>query len=781
MAKKTAKLNVDKLLENENIITGDISEEIKTSMLSYSMLVILSRAIPDVLDGLKPAQRRILYSCAERKHDSDKQYVKCAKVSGEVMGDYHPHSSCYGTIANMSQDWEFRYPLIDFHGCNGSASGDSPAADRYTECRLAKIAYNLLEDVLDECSVDFKPNYSETTTEPIVLPGLLPNFLINGASGIAVGMTTHCPSHNLGEVCDALIYAIDNKDFTLNDLMKYIKGPDMPLGGCISSENLKELYSTGKGKVIYRANYEVEHNNENENPQIVFTDTTPNMNISKTLEKIYELISSKSLPKALEVRDESEGTHIRLVIECAKTANIPFIVNKLYDSTDLQKPCSYIMCGIHEKTPKIIPLTDYVNIYLENRRNVIKRRMEFLIDKENKKLEIQEGVAKILHNIKEVSKEIVDCEDDASAIAMLMNKYQLTEFQANYVLDRKFRSIVKKNVNAVFESIESLKKSIEEHKNILNDEATRDEYIKKELIDLKNNFSDERRTKIVEKFAEMSEEHTEAFIDAVVVLTNKNVKVYDKKEFDDSKLKDKSELYKVYFEAKINDEIYVLFKNSEVSSIKVKEIEDAKLKDVVTIFPVNLKKTLFTILKNGNIKKTEISKLKSGKKLIKDINSEIVCAKFIEDIEDEIVTVATEQGYVARFSTNSFTSTGMNAKAMPAPKLEDGDSIVDCEISSLKNNDKDIILVLAENNNNTYAYKVVKAKDALIKGRISKALRYCFGSKFKQLLKVNVCEKPMYYDDKNNLIEIKKFTFKNRLEKMDLIKAKPNTFNVEKL
>ena len=218
-----------------------------------------------------------------------------------------------------------------------------------------------------------------------------------------------------------------------------------------------------------------------------------------------------------------------------------------------------------------------------------------------------------------------------------------------------------------------------------------------------------------------------------------------------------------------------------MSSIKVKEIEDAKLKDVVTIFPVNLKKTLFTILKNGNIKKTEISKLKSGKKLIKDINSEIVCAKFIEDIEDEIVTVATEQGYVARFSTNSFTSTGMNAKAMPAPKLEDGDSIVDCEISSLKNNDKDIILVLAENNNNTYAYKVVKAKDALIKGRISKALRYCFGSKFKQLLKVNVCEKPMYYDDKNNLIEIKKFTFKNRLEKMDLIKAKPNTFNVEKL
>ena len=781
MAKKSSRLDVDKLLANENIITGEISQEIKSSMLSYSMLVILSRAIPDVLDGLKPAQRRILYSCLERKHDWNKPYVKNAKISGEVMGDYHPHSSCYGTIVNMSQDWEFRYPLIDFHGCNGSAFGDEAAADRYTEGRLSKISYALLEDVMDECDVEFRPNYSETTQEPVVLPGLLPNFLVNGASGIAVGMTTNCPSHNLTEVCDALIYALQHDDYTLKDMMKFIKGPDAPLGGCMSSENLKDLYETGKAKITYRANYEIETNHENENPQIVFTDVTPNMNINKTLEKIYEMISSKQLVKALAVRDESEDKKIRIVIECAKTANINFIVNKLYEKTDLQKSISYVMCGIVNKTPKLISLMDYISIYLDNRREVLQKRMKYLIDKESERLEINQGVAKVMDKIKILSKEIIDCEDDLQAMSLLQGKYKLTELQANYILDKKIRSLVKKNIASIHALIERLQQDIALHKSILENNQTRDEYIVKELTELKNEFGDARRTKIVKKFEEMSEESAEAFIDAVVVLTTNGIKVYDKKEFDDSKLKDKSNIFKSYFDCKINDDIFVIFKNGEISSIKVKDIENTKMKDVVSIYPMSLDKTILTVLKNGNVKKTQIAKLKSSKNLIKNIESDIAINKLINDTEDEVITLATNNGFVSRFSANSFTATGINAKAMPASKLEDNDFVVDCEVTSSNNNDKDNILILYENNDNTYGYKVVKAKDTLIKGRVSRALRYVFDKKFSKLLKININEKAMFYDDKNNLLEIKKFTPKQRLEKGDIVKNRPNIFNVEKL
>ncbi len=781
MAKKSSRLDVDKLLANENIITGEISNEIKTSMLSYSMLVILSRAIPDVLDGLKPAQRRILYSCLEQKHDWNKPYVKNAKISGEVMGNYHPHASCYGTIVNMSQDWEFRYPLIDFHGCNGSVSGDDAAADRYTEGRLQKISYTLLEDVMDECSVEFRPNYSETTKEPVVLPALLPNFLINGASGIAVGMTTNCPSHNLTEVCDALIYALQNKEYELKDLMRFIKGPDAPLGGCISSENLKELYETGKAKVVYRANYEIEINHENENPQIVFTDITPNMNINKTLEKIYNMISSKQLVKALDVRDESEDKQLRIVIECSKTANLNFIINTLYKETDLQKSISYVMCGIVNKTPKLITLMDYVSIYLENRRKVLKKRMKFLVDEESKKLEINRGIAKVMDKVKVMSKEIIDCEDDQEALDLLMNKYGLTELQANYILDKKIRSLVKKNINAIHVLIHNLENSIAEHKAILEDDDTRNKFIVKELTELKEQFGDARRTKIVNKFKEMSEEETDKFIDAVVVNTTSGLKLYDKKDFDDSKLRDKSAIFKSYFDCKINDDIFIIFKNGEISSIKARDIDGAKIKDVMSVYPANIDKTIFTILKNGLAKKTHISKLKSGKKLIKDIDCDIAANKLISDTEDEIINLATNQGCVSRFSANSFTSTGLGTRGTPTSKLEDGDFIVDCEVSSLSNNDTDKILMLYENSDNTFGYKVMKAKDILIKGRISRAIKHIFDKNFSKMLKINIGDKATFYDEKNNLLEIKKYVFKHRIEKGDIVKNHPNTFNIERI
>ena len=774
LAKKSSSLNIDKLLENEHIVNTEIRHEIKNSMLSYSMLVILSRAIPNVLDGLKPVQRRILYSCLEQKHDWNKPYVKCAKISGEVMGNYHPHSSCYGTIVNMSQDWDFRYPLIDFHGCNGSISGDAPAADRYTEGRLHKIAYTLLEDVMDKCSVDFRPNYSETATEPLVLPALLPNFLLNGANGIAVGMTTNCPSHNLNEVCDAIIYALRNKDFTLKELLRYIKGPDMPLGACISSENLEELYRTGKAKITYRANYEIETNHENNNPQIVFTDITPNMKVDKTLEKIYELITTKVLVKTLAVRDESQD-NIRIVIECAKTANLSFIINKLYEKTDLQKVVSYIMYGILDDTPQIITLEKYIQVYIDNRRQVLQRRMKHLVNEERKKLEINEGIAKVMDKAKVMSKEIIDCEDDKEALTLLMEKYQLSELQATYILDKKIRSLVKKNVEAIHNLINTLKENIKEHTLILQDEQARDDFIIKELIALKSEFGDTRRTKIVKQFQEMKEEDNEAFIDAVVVQTSTGIKVYDKQEFDSTKLRDKNALFKCYFDCKIHDEVYVLFKSGEISTIKVKDIENAKLKDVVSIYPQNLNKVILTVLKNGNVKKTAIEKLKPGKMLIKAMESEIVLNKLIDDIPEEVITLATHDGYISRFSVNSFTATGLGAKAMPASKLEPGDYVVDCEVSLDDKDDK--LLILTNNTDGTYSYKVVDITNTLVKGRIARALKYVFDKKFSHLIKINIGSEVSFFDNKNNVVVLKKYDHKLRIDKGDTLKYVPNTFN----
>ena len=784
MARKSS-IDVDKLLANENIVTGDISKEIKSSMLSYSMLVILSRAIPDVLDGLKPAQRRILYSCLERKHDYNKPFVKNAKISGEVMGDYHPHGSCYGTIANMSQDWEFRYPLIDFHGCNGSVSGDDPAAERYTEGRLAKVSYALLEDVLDKQSVEFRPNYSETATEPVVLPGLFPNFLANGSAGIAVGMTTNCPSHNLNEICDALIYALQNKDYTLKDIMKYIKGPDAPLGGCISSENIKQLYETGEAKIVYRANYSIETNHENNNPQIVFTDMPPNININKVLEKIHSMISSKQLTKALFVRDESGDKKIRIVVECSKTAKLDFIVDRIYEKTDLQKAVSYIMRAIVDKTPKLVSLMDYISIYLENRRTVLKKRMKYLVGEETTKLEINKGIAKVMDKAKVMSKEIIDCETDKEALDLLMNKYDLSELQANYILDKKIRSLVKKNIDAIHTLIQNLEASLAEHKSILEDPIARDAYIVKELTKLKEEFGDERRTRIVKKFKEIADSENnssdnEMASDIVVVQTTNGFKLYDKDKFDVNKLKERNALYKSYFTCKISDEVFIILSDGEILSIKAGEIESLQLKNVISAYPSTLNKTIVTLFKDASVKKTQISKLKAGAHMTKN-SIEIVANKLIDDTDDEIITIATNNGCVSRFKLNTFLATGVPARNIPASKLDDGDFAIDCEISLESKEEEDKVLLLSENKDETYGFKVMKSKDISTKGRQSKALRYIFDKKFNKLLKINVGNRVMFYDNKNKLMEIKTYEYKQRIEKGDIIKHCPNTFNLERI
>jgi len=767
--KKNSTEYIQRMLDNEEITQSDISQEIKNSMISYAMLVICDRAIPNVLDGLKPAQRRILYSCMEEGYDYDKPFKKCARIAGNVMGKYHPHSSCYGTLANMSQNWKFRYPLIDFHGSNGSISGDAPAADRYTEARLAKISSYLLEDVKDECSVDFIPNYDETTTEPVVLPGLLPVFLIEGASGIAVGMKTECPSHNLTEVCDALIYAISNP-YTLSDLLKYIKGPDAPTGASITKENIKSLYETGKASITYRSNYKIETNPYNGNPEIVFIDIPPTVKTEALIEKILKLISEKKLQKIQAVRDESEENSIRLVIECAKSANLQSIISSLYNHTDLEKSIKYVMYGVYQNAPKIITLMDYFDIYIENRKEVVKRRMLYLTEKEQRKLEIMQGVAKVIDKIKTVIKEIIEAEDDKSAIELLKTKYNLTDIQANYILDRKSRSLVKRERGKIHEDINKLKQLLSYHTKVLNDENELKQYMINELTQLKEEFGDARRTKIVKSFSDYTstQEEDKSYY---VVLTNKNLKLVDKIK----NLAEGKTLYKTYFQAKSNDYIWIILKTGELVQTKVIDIPNTQINNIADIFPVS-DKILLTITSDGFLKKTEFSKLVSGKNLFSEKHT-IVKNLLISDTEDEVVTIATKSGGITRFKPNCKTS-GVNTKGIQISSIIN-DEIIDVQVSLESEDKNNSCLILAKADN--YFYKVVPMSSILIKGRTAKTLNYITNKEKPELFKIYINQSPQYYDMKNDLITIEQYKTKQRLEKMDILKGVPNTFEVNQL
>ena len=426
--KQKTSLNVDALIANENIVTSDVSDEVELSYLSYSLKVIRGRAIPDVRDGLKPVHRRILYAAHLGGYLPNKQYVKNAKIVGDTMGDYHPHGdgSIYGALTGMSQEWTYRYQLMDFHGNKGSYDGDGPAAMRYTEGKLQKLALKMLEDI-DENSVKFLPNYSQTKQEPQVLPALLPNLLLNGASGIAVGYTTEIPQHQLGEVVDAIIHVIKHEDCTIDDIMKHLPGPDFATGGVlIKDENIKMLYETGKGSLRVRAKYVIETNEESKNTQIVFTELPPGVNKPKLVEKIHDLcLEKKQIPRVVDVRDESNGDNVRITIEIHKTGIPELVISELYDKTPLQSSCSYILRAIVDETPKVLTLKQIMQYYIEHRREVVTNRTKYRLEKAENKLHLQKGLNAVTRDIKKAINIITESESTQEAKEKIMQEFNI--------------------------------------------------------------------------------------------------------------------------------------------------------------------------------------------------------------------------------------------------------------------------------------------------------------------------------------------------------------------
>jgi len=513
-------------MPNEKIIPVNIEDEMKSSYIDYSMSVIVSRALPDVRDGLKPVHRRVLYGMSELGLTPNKPYKKSARIVGEVLGKFHPHGdkAVYDTMVRMVQDFSLRYPLVDGQGNFGSIDGDSPAAMRYTEARLARIAETMLADI-DKNTVDFIPNFDETLKEPVVLPTILPNLLVNGSNGIAVGMATNIPPHNLSEVVDGLIYLIKNPDAEISKIMKYITAPDFPTGGIIYGyQPVKEAYESGRGKIILRARASIETDKSGKQ-NIIITELPYQVNKANLIESIAELAREKKIPDIASVNDESDRDGMRIVIGLKRDSNPHVIMNNLYKHTQMQVTFGVIMLALVDGVPRILNLKQMMELFIKHRLEVIVRRSKFELDAAEKRAHILEGYIIALDNIDEIIKVIKKSKDVPAAKEALMKRFKLSDVQSQAILDMRLQRLTGLERKKIEEEYKQVLKTIERLKRILASEALRKELIIEELTELKKRFGDERRTSIIYDVKKMTDDEMMKELvkeeDVVITISNK--------------------------------------------------------------------------------------------------------------------------------------------------------------------------------------------------------------------------------------------------------------------
>ena len=494
-------------MANEKIIPVNIEEEMQSSYLDYSMSVIVARALPDVRDGLKPVHRRVLFGMNELGLAPNRPYKKSARIVGEVLGKYHPHGdrAVYDTIVRLVQDFSMRYPLVDGQGNFGSVDGDSPAAMRYTEVRLARISETILND-LEKDTVDFIPNFDDTLKEPTVLPSSLPNLLVNGSSGIAVGMATNIPPHNLNEVVDGLIALIKDKNLQLDKIIKYVKAPDFPTGGIIwGYDGVKEAYSTGRGKIILRAKANIEIA-KSERESIIVTELPYQVNKASLIENIADLVRDKKMEDISDIRDESDKDGLRIVIDLKRGAPANVVLNNLYKHTALQVTFGMILLSLVEGIPRVLTLKEMMSYFIDHRLNVIIRRTKFDLDAAEKRAHILEGYMIALDNIDAIVDLIKKSKDVPAAQEKLMKRFKLSEVQAKAILDMRLQRLTGLERKKIEDEYKELLKTIERLKRILASDSLRREILSDDLKELKEKFGDERRTEIVLNPKKMTDE-----------------------------------------------------------------------------------------------------------------------------------------------------------------------------------------------------------------------------------------------------------------------------------
>ena len=504
----------------------DLKKTMEKSYIDYAMSVIAARALPDVRDGLKPVQRRVLYAMVELNNGPDKPHRKCARIVGDTMGKYHPHgdSSIYGALVNMAQDWSTRYPLVDGHGNFGSVDGDGAAAMRYTEARLSKISMEMLADIGKD-TVDFSPNFDETEKEPVVLPSRYPNLLVNGTAGIAVGMATSIPPHNLREVIKAVVKIIDNqvnenRETEMEEILEIVKGPDFPTGATILGKaGIEEAYRTGRGKIRVRAVTDIE-TLPNGKSRILVTELPYMVNKARLIEKIAELVKDKKIDGITDLRDESDRSGMRICIELRRDVNANVILNQLLKHTQLQDTFGVIMLALVNNEPKVLNLSQMLHYYLEHQKDVVTRRTKYELNKAEERAHILEGLLKALDNIDEVIKIIRGSENVAAAKASLMEQFGLSDVQAQAIVDMRLRALTGLEREKLENEYRELEARIAELKAILADENKLLGVIKEEIQIIAEKYGDDRRTSIGYDIYDMSAEDLIPDEDAIVAMTN---------------------------------------------------------------------------------------------------------------------------------------------------------------------------------------------------------------------------------------------------------------------
>ena len=730
MDSKDTEKNKENAIEDRDgkIVERDIEEEMKTAYIDYAMSVIVSRALPDVRDGLKPVHRRILYTMYEDGLTSDKPYRKSATTVGDVLGRYHPHgdASVYDAMVRMAQTFSLRYPLIDGHGNFGSIDGDGAAAYRYTEARMSKISELMLTDI-EKNTVDFIPNFDDRLQEPAVLPARIPALLINGSSGIAVGMATNIPPHNLTEVINCIVKIIDDDNVTDEQLMQIIKGPDFPTGGMILGRDaIKQAYTTGRGKITVRAEAEIEEMS-NGRQKIIVTSLPYQVNKARLIENIANLVKEKRIEGISELRDESDRENaVRIHIGLKKEANARVVLNQLYKNTQMQDTFGIIMLALVDGEPKILTLRQCLDYYINHRKDVILRRTKFELDKALARAHILEGLKIALDNIDEVINIIRNSYDDAKE--RLMKRFGLSDIQAQAILDMRLKTLSGLQREKIEEEYNELMKLIAHLREILGSETLVFQIIKEELLEIKEKYGDERLTKIVAAEGEFNDEDLIKEEQMVVALTHFGyikrmpIDTYRSQRRGGKGITGIStreeDFVKQIFTTSTHDTVLFFSNKGKLYRLRGYEIPEAgrtakgtaivnllsldageKISAIIPIQSFEDGKYLLMATKNGLIKKTPLKEYDSSRKTgllainLKD-DDELIDVR-LTDGEDNVVLV-TSKGMCITFDEKDVRPVGRSAQGVLGIRLDDDDFVIGME-SILANNKNATLLAITEN------------------------------------------------------------------------------------
>ena len=712
----------DNIIKN-NEKARPIIEEMQESFINYAMAVNVSRAIPDVRDGLKPVHRRILYDMAELNLFNDKPYRKCARIVGDVLGKYHPHgdSAVYDALVRLAQDFSIRCPLVDGHGNFGSVDGDGAAAMRYTEARLSKVAGEMLRD-LDKNSVDFEPNFDGTLMQPSVLPSRFPNILVNGADGIAVGMATNIPPHNLGETIDCVVAMIDNPEITIDELIQIMPAPDFPTGGIIMGRNaIRQAYRTGRGGIVVRAKAEIEE--ENGKNHIVVTEIPYQVNKAKLIMQIADLVKSKRIDGISDIKEESDRSGMRIVIDIKKDANPQVVLNLLYKHSNLQVSDGIILLALVGKEPKILNLREITFHYLQHQREVILRRTKFELDKAREKEHIIEGLVIALASIDEVIAIIKKSADKVEASAKLREEFYLSEKQATAILEMRLQRLTSLEVEKLKKELADLKALIAELLSIIESPAKIDAIIRKEILEIKDKYNTPRRTQISIDYGDIDIEDLIPKEDVVISLTHagyiKRLAVSEYKSQHRGGVgvighKPKEEDFvENMFVTNSHDHLFCFSNFGKVYNLRAYEVPESQKtargraivnllnlspnEKITTIIPVNDRTSGYLMMatRNGLIKRTPMSAFerinKNGKFAINLLDEDELIGVALTDGTKQVI-LSSSNGRCIHFKETQVRSMGRTAKGVHGMKLINDAKVVDMCIVD----ENDLVVVIGE-------------------------------------------------------------------------------------